>query len=58
MKKQDLLQTLHNMYDEFEQLHHDINNCIDINCEQITDLIDSNYELEEIVRYMICEIEN
>ncbi len=57
MNKKDLLQTLHNLYDEFAQLHDDINNCIDINCEQNTDLIDSNHEIEEIIRYMICEIE-
>ncbi len=57
MKKLELLQTLHNMYDECVQLHNDINNCIDINCEQVTDLTDSNYEIEEILRFMICTIE-
>lgn len=57
IKKEDILQTLHNMYNEVAQLHHDINNCIDITCEQNTDLIDSNSELEETVRYMICELE-
>lgn len=58
MTKKEILQTLHNMYDEVAQLHHDINNCIDITSEQNTDLIDSNSELNEIIRCMICEIEN
>lgn len=57
MTKKEILQTLHNMYDEVAELHDDINNCIDINCEQNTDLIESNYEIEEIIRCMICEIE-
>lgn len=45
------------MYNEVAQLHNAINNCIDITDEQNKDLIESNSEIEEIIRYMICEIE-
>lgn len=58
MTKKEILQTLHNTYDVIALLHRNIKNCTDINNEQKTDLIDSNYELEEIVRYMIEELES
>ncbi len=56
--RKDITQDLHNLYDAIAQLHQDIKNCADISNDERKDLIDSNYELEEIVRCMINELES
>lgn len=57
MTRVELLQTLHNVYNVVAQLHNNIDNCVDITDKQRVDLIESSYELEEIIRCMLCEFD-